>query len=81
MSDENAIIAPEKFDLNMDMDQPYNHYFVNSSHNTYLSGHQLTGKSSVEMYRQCLLLGCREYTIKSLHVFITRYGKTPIFCF
>jgi hypothetical protein len=23
------------------------------------SGHQLTGKSSVEIYRQCLLAGCR----------------------
>ena len=24
-----------------------------------ISGHQLTGKSSVEIYRQALLLGCR----------------------
>lgn len=24
-----------------------------------ISGHQLTGKSSVEIYRQCLLAGCR----------------------
>lgn len=23
------------------------------------SGHQITGKSSVEIYRQCLLAGCR----------------------
>lgn len=59
MSDDNAIVAPEKFDLNEDMDQPLNHYFINSSHNTYLTGHQLTGKSSVEIYRQCLLAGCR----------------------
>ncbi|KAG9510026.1 1-phosphatidylinositol 4,5-bisphosphate phosphodiesterase classes I and II, partial [Fragariocoptes setiger] len=59
MSDDNAIISPEKFELSMDMNQPLNHYFINSSHNTYLAGHQLTGKSSVEMYRQCLLAGCR----------------------
>lgn len=59
MSDDNAIIPSEKFDLNCDMDQPLSHYFINSSHNTYLTGHQFTGKSSVEIYRQCLLGGCR----------------------
>lgn len=59
LSDDNAIVPPEKFDLNSDMDQALNHYFINSSHNTYLTGHQLTGKSSVEIYRQCLLAGCR----------------------
>ncbi|KAG8184639.1 hypothetical protein JTE90_022687 [Oedothorax gibbosus] len=59
MGSENVIVAPEKFDLNLDMDQPLSHYFINSSHNTYLTGHQLTGKSSVEIYRQSLLSGCR----------------------
>ncbi|XP_076320772.1 1-phosphatidylinositol 4,5-bisphosphate phosphodiesterase classes I and II-like isoform X3 [Tachypleus tridentatus] len=59
MSEDNSIMALDKLDLNEDMNQPLNHYFINSSHNTYLTGHQLTGKSSVEMYRQCLLAGCR----------------------
>ena len=31
----------------------------NFSHNTYLTGRQFGGKSSVEMYRQVLLAGCR----------------------
>ena len=36
-----------------------NFYNKNFSHNTYLTGRQFGGKSSVEMYRQVLLAGCR----------------------
>lgn len=38
LSTENSILDRRKFELFMDMDQPLSHYFIASSHNTYLTG-------------------------------------------
>ncbi|XP_032830155.1 1-phosphatidylinositol 4,5-bisphosphate phosphodiesterase beta-4-like isoform X1 [Petromyzon marinus] len=59
MCDDNAPVFLDRLELYQDMEQPLSHYYINSSHNTYLVGRQFGGKSSVEMYRQVLLAGCR----------------------
>ncbi|XP_034040030.1 1-phosphatidylinositol 4,5-bisphosphate phosphodiesterase delta-1-like isoform X2 [Thalassophryne amazonica] len=56
---QSMILNPEHKEVYQDMTQPLNHYFISSSHNTYLLKDQLKGPSSTEAYVKALLKGCR----------------------
>ncbi|XP_043931175.1 1-phosphatidylinositol 4,5-bisphosphate phosphodiesterase delta-4 isoform X2 [Protopterus annectens] len=59
LSPDGSIFNPEHQNVYQDMTQPLCHYFLSSSHNTYLIADQLRGHSSIEGYIRALSRGCR----------------------
>ena len=65
----NDVKAKSKMIYN-DMTYPLSRYWINTSHNTYLTGNQITSNSAITAYIDALISGCRCVEVIKIKIYL-----------